>query len=639
MQSPLISSLRTTCGLVVCLSAFTASTPAHELLNYEEHAKPIIQKSCGGADCHISQAKSGVELTTYETLMGSVGDQYKGPIVVPGDPDGSPLLAKVSSVSPKFGVPMPKDADPLTDEDVGTLRRWIVDGARRSHTALRGDANGDDILNITDPVQVLNFLFLGGLEPACKPLGDATGDGTTNLTDPVFVLNFLFLGGPAPQELTDAEFVSCRATSELSFTSIYEKVFAASCAFSSCHSSERHKGGLSLETREGAYQALVGVQPANETALAGGYLRVEPGNSDKSFLLKKLMSPGPGEGNRMPNNSPAPLSGATIGAIREWILAGAPLEGTIHGVPDITDDPPPPSDRIPQPPVPENGVQLHLGPFAVAPRSEREIFFYVDKAFGDQAEDITVQRIDVHMSDESHHFILYQWIKSTKPPAGIRETSSVDFLSSQRFIVGAQQSYLSLSFPEGVGLKFPKTASFDLNSHYLNLGRETTLQAEVYVNIFFAQPGSVTTIAKPIFDINQTINVPPHETRTTKLVFPSLTSQLQDPALGSNGRVTKETHIYALSSHMHRHGVRFSAFLVQNGRDMVPPQMVYDNLDWDDPLNRLFSPPFVLQPGQGLRFEVTHTYDDPSSDNAPPLTFGPTSEDEMAILLGFYAIK
>ena len=52
-----------------------------------------------------------------------------------------------------------------------------------------------------------------------------------------------------------------------------------------------------------------------------------------------------------------------------------------------------------------------------------------------------------------------------------------------------------------------------------------------------------------------------------------------------------------------------------------------------------FDPPLVLKPGQGLRYETTHTYDDPPSDNAPPLTFAETSEDEMAILLGFYAIN
>ena len=65
---------------------------------------------------------------------------------------------------------------------------------------------------------------------------------------------------------------------------------------------------------------------------------------------------------------------------------------------------------------------------------------------------------------------------------------------------------------------------------------------------------------------------------------------------------------------------------------------MYENLDWDDPSFDIFGPPLVLKPGQGLRYETTHTYDDPPSPTAPALRFGVTSEDEMAILLGFYAV-
>jgi hypothetical protein len=329
-----------------------------------------------------------------------------------------------------------------------------------------------------------------------------------------------------------------------------------------------------------------------------------------------------------------------ISGIREWIRAGAPKEGTIEGVPDITDEPLPPIDGIPAPPVPENGVQLHLEPFPIAPRSEREIFSFVSKPFAHLPSDVIVERIDIHMTEESHHFIIYEWIGSADPPAGLRPLQGVvDILGSHRFICGAQQSFFSFAFPPGVGLRISKDASFDLNSHYLNLHSTETLMGEVYVNIFFAEPGSVTTFVKPLFDINPFINVPPHQTRTTKWAFPGVSSTQQDPAVGSNGRVARETHVYALSSHMHRHGVRFNAFLTNQGQDLNPPRMIYDNFSWDDPVYTVFDPPLVLSPGQGIRFETTHAYDDPPSDNAPPLTFGVTSEDEMAILLGFYALK
>ncbi len=63
---------------------------------------------------------------------------------------------------------------------------------------IRGDANSDGVVNITDGVFVLNFLFLGRTTPPCREASDANADGDVNITDGVFLLNFLFAGGPEP---------------------------------------------------------------------------------------------------------------------------------------------------------------------------------------------------------------------------------------------------------------------------------------------------------------------------------------------------------------------------------------------------------------------------------------------------------
>jgi hypothetical protein len=60
----------------------------------------------------------------------------------------------------------------------------------------RGDVNADDVLDISDPISVLRFLFLGArLE--CRAAGEVNGDGKIDLSDPVYLLARLFLGGPA----------------------------------------------------------------------------------------------------------------------------------------------------------------------------------------------------------------------------------------------------------------------------------------------------------------------------------------------------------------------------------------------------------------------------------------------------------
>ncbi|MGQ9590573.1 MAG: malectin domain-containing carbohydrate-binding protein, partial [Planctomycetota bacterium] len=62
----------------------------------------------------------------------------------------------------------------------------------------RSDADDSGVVNITDGIFILNYLFLGGPAPTCLETADANDDGGVNITDGIFVLNYLFLGGPAP---------------------------------------------------------------------------------------------------------------------------------------------------------------------------------------------------------------------------------------------------------------------------------------------------------------------------------------------------------------------------------------------------------------------------------------------------------
>ncbi|MCZ6793288.1 MAG: hypothetical protein O7J95_06710 [Planctomycetota bacterium] len=69
----------------------------------------------------------------------------------------------------------------------------------RATRFVRGDANLDRSLNLSDPIATLVFLFgVPGEFHECQDAMDANDDGTVNLTDPIRVLNYLFLGGPAP---------------------------------------------------------------------------------------------------------------------------------------------------------------------------------------------------------------------------------------------------------------------------------------------------------------------------------------------------------------------------------------------------------------------------------------------------------
>ena len=64
---------------------------------------------------------------------------------------------------------------------------------------LRGDANKDGSVSVSDIVYLINYLFKGG--PAPNPIiqvGDANCDGKVSVSDVVYLINYLFKGGPEP---------------------------------------------------------------------------------------------------------------------------------------------------------------------------------------------------------------------------------------------------------------------------------------------------------------------------------------------------------------------------------------------------------------------------------------------------------
>ena len=62
----------------------------------------------------------------------------------------------------------------------------------------RGDATADGVINITDAIAILEYVFLGGRPPACPGAANTNGDRYFDIADAVYLLNFIFYGGRAP---------------------------------------------------------------------------------------------------------------------------------------------------------------------------------------------------------------------------------------------------------------------------------------------------------------------------------------------------------------------------------------------------------------------------------------------------------
>nr|NIT55330.1 hypothetical protein [Fodinibius sp.]NIY23914.1 hypothetical protein [Fodinibius sp.] len=88
-------------------------------------------------------------------------------------------------------------SDEATGVEIPAASSWTDDIAYACDY-ICGDANGDQAINVSDAVSIINYVFAGGDQPYPFAAGDANGDGNCNISDAVFIINYVFIGGSAP---------------------------------------------------------------------------------------------------------------------------------------------------------------------------------------------------------------------------------------------------------------------------------------------------------------------------------------------------------------------------------------------------------------------------------------------------------
>jgi hypothetical protein len=87
---------------------------------------------------------------------------------------------------------------PLVDGRLSPGAVHVVFGLPDAIDFVRGDANLDGLVDISDAVFVLGFLFLGSLPPLCDDAADVDDSGRIEITDAVRLLDHLFRGALEP---------------------------------------------------------------------------------------------------------------------------------------------------------------------------------------------------------------------------------------------------------------------------------------------------------------------------------------------------------------------------------------------------------------------------------------------------------
>lgn len=423
-------------------------------------------------------------------------------------------------------------------------------------------------------------------------------------------------------------------------TSTWEAVYniiQSNC--SSCHI-PGHVSGLNLtETSDILYTQLFDVTPTNVTAAGKNYKLVKPGNPYKSFLFSKInnglaldVALGAGEGAACPQDA-TPLDNKQIELVRQWILFSAPETGFVVDeaiIADFYDNDG--IQSVPSPPAPPaagTGYQIHFGPFFLWPGEEHE---YWDKFDPEITSTTEIIKFETLMSSYSHHFLMYKFNNLTiaeTVPFGLHD--GPDFAGVD--VVFAQQFSDSLNLPPHTAFSWEANTLLDLNSHYINYSPDKTLACEVYINVYTQTAGTAIQIMQTIRKSNSDIFIPND----------SLPHIFVDTAYG-NGHGEDELFVWAMTSHTHKYGSDFDIykrnedgslgdhiFDASCGATLGAPDCLDEIYDFQHPPTRKWDNMLPVKWKNGFISKTSFINNGPE-----PVSFGMTSEDEMAVFMYFF---
>lgn len=200
--SSLLATLAQSCALCAVLAGGRWAAAA----DFLRDVQPILTEHC--AQCHGADAKerkSGLRLDQREAALK--GGESGTAAIVPGRPDQSEMVRRITSADPGELMPPPDHKRPLSAKQIETLKKWIEDGAHyESHWAFTPPAKTPlPAVGLEHPVDALVAARL-------KDRGLAFSPAAT----PAVLCRRLYLDliglPPSPAELAEFERVGYEAT-------------------------------------------------------------------------------------------------------------------------------------------------------------------------------------------------------------------------------------------------------------------------------------------------------------------------------------------------------------------------------------------------------------------------------------------
>jgi hypothetical protein len=162
-----------------------------ECVDFRSEAEPLLSISGYGGYLRIEEF-SLEDSMTLDVRLAAAGEEEIGGIVL--ESGLKPRAVPFPAIKLDLVQQNPRDQDTIFKIHLEAEPDVPPPGDKFR----RGDANDDGLVDISDPVQEISWLFQGGGAPGCLETADTNRDRQHDLTDVVFLLAYLFLAGEPP---------------------------------------------------------------------------------------------------------------------------------------------------------------------------------------------------------------------------------------------------------------------------------------------------------------------------------------------------------------------------------------------------------------------------------------------------------
>jgi hypothetical protein len=266
---------------------------------------------------------------------------------------------------------------------------------------------------------------------------------------------------------------------------------------------------------------------------------------------------------------------------------------------------------------PPGSYTVTFGPIQVPAYTEQTQC--IVKRLGNMAP-LHVGQIHDVLGTTSHHMILYRVNATTEQPTPFPcqpFTGTLNPANGNPLIISQKKDDL-LTLPQGVAFTLDANQMMRLEMHYIN-ATSATETLETTSTLIPIPDSEYQYDASFLFIGDIDISIPPMSAFSLGPVYFSMPSKYAT------------SNFFAVTGHEHQWGTNVQIWTATSQSD--PGTSIYDvpNWSWSDPTTEMFSTPFHVPAGGGLKFQC-----DWFNHSNSVVTFGESATKEMCFFWAYY---